>query len=721
MYKKENKYTQSYAPPFAFDRNGNHFVKTEAEGEKYYDDLHEYLMKGLENGKSFLRSQRAFRKAENSMSVLMGDKVHPALGLSTLQINKSRRQMRETIANQSDIRQSWEVRTTKSNEPLYQNQVNKFNGLAKHWWSNLFVDRIVKAVQQLAAGHGTGYLYLWPDKNILTGEIDIIPSFLDYKSVLVSHIPEDGDLYKAYRVDIKVEMPLPLAHAKYPDHLELISSDTPVPARLARNWEKTQKIYKGLIDWMSKKKKRTDDENPFPSCNIFHTFIMDNSINETGETICMGTPGSHWYYEVPSYFNKEGNINQIGTNVFKTNESGQREEIKRYVSREDCKIYPFRRYIISCSRGVIYDGCPQWGVGIPPVVQYYYDKIAGEFLAFPINMDAMPIEFAVNDMLQALNDQVVGKVNPPIGIDEAAPPDVISKITQLGARGLIGKVFKWNTIRLQKAIIQLIPAEFYNADSKAFEFVKFLLGMSDYVSGTQDYQQELALKQMPAADSQEALLQKLGVLTTDQTREQERSFMYLGVLWLSYAPQVYTLERRLQILGTDGLTSEEMDFKPSDIAPFKIENDSRPSWIIRREHMRNFSIYVAPNSIQERQSVQKKLSLLQLQKMGNTGVTDKAIYNAIIGDDKFAENVELYFEEQKKKAIMAAEINVSVQQIMQAANPQPSTGQGSPLLEQLMQTLSSQQSQGRPNEFTAPPELREITREGVPDTTVTSS
>lgn len=146
-----NKYIKAYAPPSAFDEKGNHFVELEREGDKFYSELHEYIMGGLENAKSFLRSQRAFKKADRSMAVLYGDNIHPALGISTLQINKSRRQMRETIANQSDIRQSWTVRTSKSNEEEYQKKTNSYNALAKHWWSNLFVDRIVKAVQQLAA------------------------------------------------------------------------------------------------------------------------------------------------------------------------------------------------------------------------------------------------------------------------------------------------------------------------------------------------------------------------------------------------------------------------------------------------------------------------------------------------------------------------------------------------------------------------------------------
>ncbi len=716
----KNEYTQSYAPPSAIDDNGNHY--TMDKNAKYYEDLLSYIKTGLDNERAFLRSCRAFRKAELSMSVLYGDSRRKDYkGLSNIVVSKSRRQAREAIANQSDIRQNWQIRTTKLDDPMCLDQADDFNNLSKDWWSRLFVDRTVKGAQQYSGGHGTGYVLLWPDYDPLTGDIDIMPTYLDYKSVLVGHIPSDNDIQKAYRVDIRLELPLPLAHKKFPDFIETIKPDTEVPSRIARNFKKTKKSWRGLWEWKKSRNTQSAVSNPFPSVNIFYTFIDDNTINETGNTVCMGEPGSHWYYEVPSFYNSEGEINQVGTNVF----SGE-GEIKRYLNRDECKFYPARRLIISCSSGILYDGPPQWGDGTIPVSGFYFDRIAGEFLGFPVIMDSLPIETSVNNMLQAMEDAVVGRINPPIGIDSSIPDDIANKIKSLGLRGLIGKAFKYSVAHLQKAIVTLVPVDYFTIDGKAFELIQLLQTLQDYVSGTQDWAGAAQLKQTPSDDTQEALLRKLGVLTTDQAREQEKSFMYLGRIWLSFADQVYTIKRRLQILGVNALKPTYIDYDPTKFEKVYKE-DSRPPWIVRREWMKNFATYVSPNSVQERQSMQNKLALLQVQKAGGT-ISDRMIYNAFIGDDNYEKVRKEFFEEQEAKSIAAAKIQAQVQKIMQTMGGDIGSSNGNgkpdnPLIQQVVEALAAKFSSqvGRPDENTAPAHLEQKNREGVPDTTLATT
>jgi hypothetical protein len=713
-----NKLISGYAPPCAISDSGNF-----NSSSKYYDELLNYIKTGLDNERAYLRSCRAFKKAELSMQVLYGDTFRKDLkGLSNIVVRKSRRQAREAIANQSDIRQNWQIRTTKTDDAICLDQADDLNNLSKHWWNSLFVDRKVKGAQQYSGGQGTGYMFLWPDYDPLSGDIDIIPHFLNYKSVLVGHIPDDDEIQNAYRVDVRLEMPLPMAHKKFPDFIETIKADTEIPSRMARGFEKTKKAWRGLWKWKEEKNNQTSVSNPFPSVNIFYTFIDDQTINETSKTICMGEVDSHWYYEVPSFYNEEGEINKVGTNTYLNG-----EEVKRYLNREDCKLYPNRRLIISCSSGILYDGPPQWGDGTIPVSPFYFDKVAGEFLGFPVIMDSLPIENSINNMLQAMEDAVVGRINPPIGIDSSIPQDIADKIKSLGTRGLIGKAFQYSVAHLQKAIVQLVPAEYYTIDSKAFELVNLLQSLQDYVSGTQDWASSAQLKQMPAAETQEALLQKLGVLTTDQAREQEKSFMYLGRIWLSFADQVYTVKKRLQILGKNAIKPTYIDYDPTKFEQV-YKDDSRPKWIVRREHMKNFAVYVSPNSVQERQSTQNKLASLQLAKMGNSAIPDKMMYDLFVGDDQFEKRQKEFFEEQLQKAKHAATIQAEVQKIMQAAGV-GATGNGNsngvdnPMIQQVVEALSAKFSSnvGRPPDNETPARLESKMRDGIPDSTLVTS
>lgn len=748
MSKETNEYTKLYSPPCPIDDDGN-FLDT----KQFWTELHNYIQTGLENEKAFLRSQRAFSLAENSMLGLYGvSTAKEYKGLSRLKVNKSRRQTREAIANQSDIRQNWSVRTTVTSDENMVAQAQELDKLSQNWWSELFVDRVVKGAQQYAGGYGTGYIFQWPDINPITGEIDIIPKYLDYKSVLVGHIENDNNIENCPRVDIRLEMPLPIAHEKYPDHVEMIRPDTEVPSRMARNWDTTRKVFRGIVDYTKKRKKTLSSSvsNPFPSVNIIMSFIKDNTVNETGITIPMGEPGSHWYYEVPSYYDKNGEINRVGTNTFKQgyvdangnaiepevmmnmqDTSGlepKQVEIKRFVTKRDCKLYPYRRLVISCSNGIIYDGPPQWGCGLPPVTQFYFDKIAGEFLCFPPTMDSQIIEGPVNNILQSMEDAVVGRINPPIGVDSSVPESIANQIKALGFRGLIGKVFQYPVMKIQKAIVMLVPEGYFQIDSKAFELIAYLQEVQDYLAGTKDFTSQTKLKQMPSDDSQEAMLQNIGILATDQARELERCFMSMGRIWLSYSSQVYTLAKKLRITGTDALKLVEPDFDPIKIAPAILENDARPLWKRQREHMKNFSIYVAPNSVQQQQSYKKKLALLQIKNM-QVAISDRMIYDAFVGDDNYGKVKTEFFAEQKEKAEAAAKIQAEVQKIMQALNPQgqPSGNgngngqQNSSMIDQVVAALVQQNNIGRPPTNDAPAHLEEKNKGGISRTTLATS
>jgi len=50
-------------------------------------------------------------------------------------------------------------------------------------------------------------------------------------------------------------MPLPQAHEKFPDHIGIINADTEVPSRMARNWDTSKKVFKGIVDWTQRRKR----------------------------------------------------------------------------------------------------------------------------------------------------------------------------------------------------------------------------------------------------------------------------------------------------------------------------------------------------------------------------------------------------------------------------------------------------------------------------------
>lgn len=687
-----NEFIKLYAPPS--------YLTEEGELANNDSKLLEYITSNNNKGLNFLRSNRGWKIADICMSYLYGDdnsKIPD--GISKVTFKKLRRQIREMIANATNIRPRFEIQTFKDN---YQDEADIYSKLNKHWWINKFVDKKVKSVGQWAGGAGTGYILQWPEYNCITGETEISVYVLSHKDVFPWHVSGDNvDLDKLYGVSVRLEMSVPEAHEKYPEHVSLIKQDRSVPSRVQAGAKKVYRALQGVYQALGKNKgTRTQVENPYPTCDIFMTWIRDNSINTTGHTVVLGGDSSEaifnkkWAYEVPSYYNEDGTRSQY--------------------SRRDCKLFPNRRLVISTNYGIIYDGPPEYVNRQVPITDFRFDEIVGEFLGLPAGNDARGLEEAANEMARASVDAVTGRVQPPTAIDDSIPAPLAKKLAA-NPRTLQGKVFRYNTQKLSAAIKPLFTPDYYTIDPHAIELIGLFQQMSDYVVGTHDLTALTQLAQMPGADTQDAMIRMLGALALDYSRSFEYSLGRMGRIWLDFAPQVYDIKQRLLFLGKDGVTLESWDFEPESLIPKTELNSDLPMWQRLRDHLSKFSLYIAPFSLQERASTTNKLIVLQLKKVGMTFIPDSFVYSTFYDDNKFEELSKQYWDEQETKIKMAARLNAEMQKAQEQASA------GNQLFEELKSTIQQGQV-GRPSENTAAPKLEsKLDDSGVPRTTMTSA
>jgi len=516
-------------------------------------------------------------------------------------------------------------------------------------------------------------------------------------------------------------MPLPEAHRKFPEHIGIIKADRDIPSYFAGRYEKAKKSYgSGIMGWIGRKNK---DENftPYPVADIFYTWVMDDSVNKSGMTLIIGDPEAHYSYKVPALFDKFGKICRTDGNKVTINSEDSRYNEKnsdgsykyRKLSRKECKLFPYRRLIISTRNGVIYDGPPMWICRRPPLTQFVFERMVGEWLGISLLRDGRSLERSANNMARAIEDGVVGRLSPPIAINSSLGQPIIGKLTG-SVRSMIGKVFKTTALVAEKALIPLLPADYFNIDARAVELIKFLHEMSDYVMGTADYAAWQRLKQLPAADTQEQMTENLGVLATDQEREVERSLLELGEIWQDFAPQVYDTARVITTLGKDGITEETWDFEPNSLVP-STEKDNNLSYAEKlQHHLKIFSLYASPHSMQERQSITNKLTLMQLKKIG-VPISDRKLYETFVDDGEFDAIRKEYDEEQQQKMLQAAMLQKKLQEANQEADPQ------NQLHNKLLEEIRGTNSEGRPPNNTARPQLEQKMREGVPDSTIATS
>jgi hypothetical protein len=606
----------------------------------------------IKRGMSYLKNNRGWRTADTCLSILLGDtQDEMPVGMSDLYINKNRRMLREGIATKSNIRPRWGYKTFNTDE-LVQNQTKTLNNLLESWYYTNFIDRTLRGSLQYSDGAGTGYLHLCIEVDKNTGHPEIMAKYLSHKDVLVAHPTADLDLQKAKAVMIRHEMSLPEAQKKFWHCKDIIIEDRKQPS-----W-----IYKKSINIASKlhlidnikRDKSQQLEAIYPTVDIWEIFIQDETVNITGKPIVMCQYSDP--YIVPSYYDNEGNVNQVDSGV--KNPDGTTLYID--ISIEDCKLYPNRRRIFYCTGGILSDdGSPYWFDGVP-LVQFKTDDIVGEFLGLSTIHDAYKVEKSANSVLRAWEDSINGKLAPPLAIDSRIPKQIAKKFNM---RLSIGQKFRYNILAMAKAFLPLIPPEYYSFDSRGHDFIKFLHESMDYLTGTKDLTAIFNQRQLPAGDTQEAFLQSIGPLAADQSRGIEFSLLKLGMIWKPLAFQTYTYRKRLTILGKDN-KFEDLDYDPDSLIPYRNENSDIPKWKRAKNHMSKFYFYAAPNSLHERESMTRQLKYFQMKKL-MMPIPDRVIYENMTGESDYTQLENEYYAQETKKAVTAAKIQGLVQMVLQ--------------------------------------------------------
>lgn len=583
-----------------------------------------WLQRSVSTGLEWLRSQASGGDAEATIDLIVG-RVQENLSskMSRIQIKRLKRNLREVISTLTNLNP--QANYTAAPEDL-QGQVKIFNKRHDYWWNTAFVDRALKKALQHGI-NGAGYISpVWGKNPYGSEQNDVVPKVLGTFEFIPDQIARNHDPQTAYAGHILDPMPYNLARATFPGAAPFLVPDRTLQPSTASNQRRTFSRWAGTlmnaIGWGGGLNSTMAPLNTFPECDVYYSYIADDSINETGATIhideritstetnLFSSKGTTWEYTVPSL----GSPIPTGRMIHAPDNPdadlyGMSPET-RPATREEAKIYPLRRLIIWTANSVIYDGPSFWWHGKIPVVKLSLEQWPWEYLGVNLVKDNISIERSINSIMRAVVDSLELRLNPPVRFKEKEHSK--QQMEQLNLR-IPGQKIRGSGL-IQNSIEPVLPYQHYDIPPQTLPVIAVMQQSLDYQVGVQDLTAIAKLQQVPSAETVDKLLQAAGPLVQDYAREMERFLTELAMFFMWLVLQFDTTRRRLEILGQNGLVQEDFDFDPMKLWPAAPAGVPFEAPVMRKgvAHGRRFGYSIVPRSVFRVTDVQNKLFYFQL-------------------------------------------------------------------------------------------------------------
>ncbi len=654
-----------------------------------------WFKEAKQDGLNFLSTQRSSVDIERTIDVLAGmdDKPIPD-SLSSLYVNFTKRQAREMVATLSNLRPIWGY-STKNEE--FDQQAFVLNHLFLHWYNSTFADRSIREALQWALT-SCGYIspiwqpQFWPD-----GYGDIALKTYGPKSVIPVQLPADGDLQQAYAIIIHIEVPISQAHRMWPHFQDLIKPDRHASGTYSKRFRSNLPRFLSPVFNAVWKEK---DEQPIsgPIVDIYNTYIMDQSLNNSLKPIQMGQPGTSWHYQV----------------------------------EPNGKLFPLRRHMVCTNNHILYDNTSEYWHGKAPIVKLAIDDWPWEFQGYSVIKDVQSIQNSINKLLRGIDDWAEKKVRPDVEYDE----NVVDKtyMDKYDPRKGGNKIPK----RYGSAAVNMVDSP--DIPPWVSQHVQMLRDYLDHMLAIRDMSNLAKAAQIPSAESIDRILEMAGPVVTDISRNLERTLRDLAEMIKCNFYQFYSLQRRVKVLGQNGFIEEDfvpiskqrgilkqlqgkidgqfMNFTPDMLIPPSLTDDGQglerllPVDLERVRRAKDTCIFhITPGSLHQITQMTEKLMIVQLWRDGRFPIDPQTVAEKV-GLDNFGSLegdpvtvLERWEAWQKKMLAVQMEAQAAMMQSQAAAQMQ---GQMQGVTDAISAGVNGQGGQareGRPPSGNAPPHV----------------
>jgi len=169
-------------------------------------------------------------------------------------------------------------------------------------------------------------------------------------------------------------------------------------------------------------------------------------------------------------------------------------------------------------------------------------------------------------------------------------------------------------------------------DPEVMNYLGWTIDAMEKIAGSKDLSSLMQMGQIPNKDTIEKIIQSMSPSNRMRSRALEAFITEFAQMTMSNFMQFYTPEMRAAVLGPRGIVPQDFDLSQGDLMPDYLHGDDltqdgaptreaidrgpRPQVDRATEFMRHFRYKVAPGSLLNAASIEKKLQYLMLARMG---------------------------------------------------------------------------------------------------------
>lgn len=617
-------------------------------------DILGWVDEGVEEGLSWLKMQRTHTDYNKAFNIFSGrtDPTNIPTYRSQLVTARLKRNTREVIGACANIRPIWGY---SSDNPAFSNQALMMNKTVQAIYLEIFADRAIKRALQWSGATGTGWIRpVYRRSNYGHGKGNLALYTYGAPSVLPVQLPSDNNWQEAYAINILDELPVAMAHGMFPKFQEQLRPTS------SKYWYSPEirsaakgNMFKRIFSNWGRGQGSPLSDLYIP---IRYTYVNDLTINNTGNMIPMGQPGSSWYYEVPSY--------------------GSTLPDGRVADENKARLYPYRRLIISSENVKLYDGPSFDWHGEYPIIPFCLDDWAWEPLGFAITRDGYALNEAIDEITRGVMDKHRSALDMSLGYDiNAVTKNEADSFDPMQPRGRIG----FDGTLVERPFQPVIPENVLKVDPMTMNMIQYLSDTMDYQMAIRDVVALAKARAMGGGvDDMDKIMEADGPIVRDISRNVERSVSMLGNQVKYLILQYCTVCKIMQYVGADSVTKETFDFDPDSIVPSHMPDELPKGYrtgeaigfnskYSRGERARwfadNLSLTILPHSVHEITQMSHKLGLIQMRKAG-VQISSQSIAESW-DISNFKEEKRRYWEEQEEVAQHAIRVKQLVDSIVQ--------------------------------------------------------
>jgi hypothetical protein len=600
------------------------------------EEVMRWISVAIQEGVSQNRAEHSYEHIGEAIDAIMGidEPRVRSPRLSRARFNKLQKIALELRALLTDIKPFWNY---SANAERYQRQADIFGKLSKSWFLRRGIDQVFRDAIDYVLVAGTGYIHMFFNPDIpgptdkdtgltMQGDIDAIAE--DPRDVGMIRF-QGGDkrtMQNARGAWVRRERPLDYferiygaeASAKIQKDRDGFEKESPTQRRLRETEEAVMSEGTPAQGALFGGAPANSIGGKIPVADEFTVYLHDWSINNSKDAKEMGP----WSDD--------------------PDEPGQRIPASpwSYIAEPGAPLYPFGRRIIATRYGILEDGPGHFHHGMLPICKVTLDTWAwSRWGTSPIH-PLISLQRDVNEDLRAIQDHIRRSSKRNFIYDKKAISPTLAKGFDTRLSGMQLGINPHAAG--PKGAFQIVDEP--PLDAAIPEHLKFLLDSMDELSGVANLRGLAELNQIPSSDTIEQLIQAMTPLVRTRSRSLEIFIRDFAAMLMSMFMQFYPLELRLRLLGADGMTYEDWDYKQGDLMPDFIRDEDYefidadapnggrqkiarvkqsawargpdPEHVRNKEFMRYFNFDVAEGTLLDVATTSRRMFYLQGARMG---------------------------------------------------------------------------------------------------------